>query len=84
MPPPDTTPAAAVPDAAALRGFVRAQTERLCERIRRGDADAGPFRAAVLAHVRADVRRKLAVTNPRWLGDPGSQSLAEEKTVEDG
>ena len=84
LPPPDTTPAAAVPDAAALRGFVRAQTERLCERIRRGDADAGPFRAAVLAHVRADVRRKLAVTNPRWLGDPGSQSLAEEKTVEDG
>jgi hypothetical protein len=84
LPAPDVTPAAALPDPAALRGFVRVQTERLCERIRRGDADGGPFRAAVLAHVRADVQRKLVVTNPTWLGDPGSRSLAEEKPVEDG
>ncbi len=74
LPPPDATPAAALPDPAALRHSVRAQTERLCERIRRGDADAGPFRAMVLAHIRADVRRKLVVTNPTWLGDAASQS----------
>jgi hypothetical protein len=78
LPPADATPAAALPDLAAFRDAVRAQTERLCERIRRGDADAGAFRAAVLAHVRADVRRKLVVTNPAWLDDPASQSPADK------
>ena len=52
----------------ALRDGVRARTEDLCERIRRGDADARPFRDAVLAHVRATVSEKLAVVNPKMLG----------------
>ncbi len=54
-------------DLAALRQGVRARTEQLCERIRRGDADAGAFRDAVLAHVRATVCEKLAVANPKLL-----------------
>jgi hypothetical protein len=55
------------PSAAALRQAVRQSTEALCERIRQGDADEGPFRAAVLAHVRATVREKLAIANPKLL-----------------
>jgi len=54
-------------DPALLRTQLAARTEDLCERIRRGDADDGPFRAAVLAHVRATVREKLAIANPRLL-----------------
>jgi hypothetical protein len=49
------------------RAGVRARTTDLCERIARGDADAGPFRTAVLAHVRATVSEKLAVANPKLL-----------------
>src|SRR5687768_10145024 len=36
----------------ALRQGTRALTEELAERIRRGEADAGPWRDAVRAHVR--------------------------------
>jgi len=49
------------------RRLVVARTETLCDRIREGHADAGPLREAVLAHVRATVRAKLDVSNPRWL-----------------
>jgi hypothetical protein len=52
----------------ALRRRVRQRSTELCERIRRGDADAGPWRAAVLAHVRQTVVDKLAVANPKYLG----------------
>ena len=51
----------------ALRIAVRERTTALAERIRRGDADTGPFRAAVRAHVRETVREKLRVANPRFL-----------------
>lgn len=57
----ETAPAA--PD--ALRDALRARTEALCARIRAGEADAGACRAAVLAHVRATVREKLAIANPK-------------------
>ncbi len=36
-------------------------TERLRERIREGDADSGPWRAAVLAHLNQTVADKLEV-----------------------
>jgi hypothetical protein len=49
----------------ALRAAVTELTEELCARIRRGDADASPFREAVRAAVRASVAEKLAVANPR-------------------
>ena len=51
----------------ALRAAVREGTAALTERIRRGDADAGPFRDAVRAHVRATVEDKLGVANPRFV-----------------
>jgi len=63
----ETAPAA--PD--ELRDAVRARTEALCARIRAGEADAGELRAAVLAHVRATVREKLAIANPK-LRSPGT------------
>ena len=56
----------------ALRAAVRERTAALAERIRRGEADAGPFRVAVCAHVRATVEEKLRVANPRF----GKASLA--------
>lgn len=50
---------------AALRGAVAELTEELSVRIRRGDADASPFREAVRDAVTASVAEKLAVANPR-------------------
>jgi hypothetical protein len=49
------------------RQALRARNEELCARIRAGEADAGPFRDAVLRHVRRIVRDKLAVVNPAML-----------------
>jgi hypothetical protein len=60
--------AAPVPaDAATRRQAIQTRTEALCARIRNGDADEGPFRAAVLAHLTETVREKLAVANPKLL-----------------
>ena len=39
----------------------------LVRRIADGDADAGAFRVATLAHLREMTRDKLLVTNPDWL-----------------
>lgn len=51
---------------AALRDHVRALETRLVERIRAGEADAGPLGTAVRAHVRTTVEEKLAIANPRF------------------
>ena len=59
--PSDTPPARL----SALRAAVAEMTDALCARIRRGDADASPFREAVRAAVAASVAEKLAVANPR-------------------
>jgi hypothetical protein len=56
----------------ALRQALRTRNEELSERIREGDADAGEFRALVLAHVRDTVHAKLEVSNPEWLRDGGA------------
>ncbi len=53
---------------AALREALGARRAELCERIRAGEADAGPFREAVISQVRRTIRDKLLVSNPRWLG----------------
>ena len=63
-----TEAAAPPPGLEALRVAVREASGALAERIRRGDADAGPFRDAARAHVRATVLEKLAVANPRLGG----------------
>lgn len=52
---------------AALREAICGRTEELCERIRQGAADTGPYREQVIAHVRRTVRDKLLVSNPAWL-----------------
>lgn len=51
----------------ALRQAVREGTRELAERIARGEADAGPWRARVLAHVRETVAARLAINNPAAL-----------------
>jgi hypothetical protein len=58
----------------ALREGIQRRTDELCQRIRAGEADAGPFRGQVLAHVRQTVRDKLAITNPDWLARSGSSA----------
>jgi hypothetical protein len=64
-------PAMAQPSTRAdLRKAIRQRTEELCHRIRQGDADAGPYRQQVLAHVRESVREKLLVNNPQWIKRP--------------
>lgn len=60
-------PAHRPPTLHGLRGATRERTGALVERIRAGDADSGPFRDDVIAHVRATVRAKLEVSNPGWL-----------------
>jgi hypothetical protein len=55
---------------AALRAAVRESTTALVERIRRGDADAGPFGDAVRAHARQTVQQKLRVANPKLVSPP--------------
>jgi hypothetical protein len=57
-------PAPRPPGRAALREGVRLRNAALVERIRAGDADAGPFRAEVLGHLRRTVEQKLAVSRP--------------------
>ena len=54
----------------ALRKAIRQQTDELCQRIRKGEADTGPYREQVMAHVRECVREKLLVNNPQWLNRP--------------
>lgn len=49
------------------RRLIAERTQALCDSIRRGDADAGPLRDALLDHIRATVHAKLEVSNPRWL-----------------
>ena len=56
----------------ALRKAIQQRTKDLCQRIRKGDADAGPYRAQVLTHVRECVREKLLVNNPQWLKRPAA------------
>jgi hypothetical protein len=53
-----------------LRVSVRELTQRLCERIRAGDADTGRFADAVHAHVRMTVVEKLRIANPKYVGAP--------------
>jgi hypothetical protein len=51
----------------ALRTDIARRRHALCVRIRSGEADAGPWRAAVLGYARWAVEEKLRVSNPRYL-----------------
>ncbi len=52
------------PGLAATREALLRRNERLCELIRAGEADAGPWRLAVLRHLRQVTMDKLEVSNP--------------------
>lgn len=54
-------------DLAALKRGLVERNRDLCRRIQAGEADAGRFRRAVMAHVRETVREKLAIANPKLL-----------------
>ena len=58
-PPPD--------DPAALHGQLDNLGRELCARIRRGDADEGPWAAAAHTYAEAAVAAKLTIANPRFL-----------------
>jgi hypothetical protein len=49
---------------AALREGLRERSQELVRRIRAGEADAGPWREALLAHLRVTIDDKLAVSRP--------------------
>jgi hypothetical protein len=57
-------PAPAPRDRERLREGVHQRNAALVERIRAGDADAAPWRGAVLRHLRATVDAKLEVARP--------------------
>ncbi len=62
-------PTAAVPETgAALFAAVRALNDTLATRIQSGDADDGPWRQAVLAHLRVTAAARLAIANPKYAG----------------
>jgi ethanolamine utilization microcompartment shell protein EutL len=48
-----------------LAAAVRDLSFELCRRIDAGEADSGPWREEVLAHLRATVDEKLAVDHPK-------------------
>jgi hypothetical protein len=54
----------------ALVDAVRERNAALAARIRGGDADAEPWRAAVLAHLRATSGERLAIANPKYATPP--------------
>jgi hypothetical protein len=54
-------------DHAALREQLDALGRELCARIRRGEADAGPWADAVGAYAAAAVAARLEIANPRFL-----------------
>lgn len=51
----------------ALKAAITLRSERLCARIRNGEADTGWFREVVLDHVRQTVMEKLAIDNPKMI-----------------
>jgi hypothetical protein len=61
------SPRAALENPARLHAMVEEGNRALCERIRAGDADGGPWRSRVFAHVRATVRDQVAIDNPAEL-----------------
>lgn len=57
-------PSPAPAEREARRAALNARNARLVERIRAGDADSGPWREAVLAHLAQAVAAKLEVARP--------------------
>jgi hypothetical protein len=60
--------------AGALATEVQALNARLAERIRDGDADDGPWRSLLLAHLRTTAAERLAIANPKYAARRGDGS----------
>ncbi len=56
-----------------LRAEINVMTRALCVQIRAGDADAGAFHDAVMAHARQTVIEKLQIANPRFLAKQSAE-----------
>ena len=63
----DASSGAAPESPAALVEVVRSLNSKLAARIRAGDADDGPWRERVLAHLRATSEDRLAIANPKYM-----------------
>jgi hypothetical protein len=63
----DLPPTAAPADSRLLRAWVLEANRVLCERIRGGAADGGPWRTRVVAHLQRVVEEKLQGSNPERL-----------------
>ena len=59
-------PRPAPSDPAELASSVEALERQLCERIRAGDADHGPWRERVMRHLSASLRERLDLSNPDY------------------
>lgn len=57
------------PGLANVRERLLARNRELGERIQQGEADSGPWRDAVLAHLRRVIHDKLTVTNPQLAAE---------------
>lgn len=53
-----------------IREAIWKRTGELCARIRNGDADSGPYREHVLAHLKQTIHDKLTISNPKWINRP--------------
>lgn len=54
----------------AVRKAIWKRTGELCARIQNGDADSGPYREQVLAHLKQTIHEKLTISNPKWIQRP--------------
>jgi hypothetical protein len=59
-------------DETDLRAATETLQRELCARIRRGDADDGPWGSAVQHYTRESIVAKLAIANPRFLERVGT------------
>jgi len=57
---------------AALAGAIRARNDELVRRIRAGDADTGPWRETLIAHLSRVVADKLDVAQPPRAREKGA------------
>ena len=56
------------------------RTAELCARIRNGEADRGPYREQVLAHLRQTTHDKLVISNPKWITRPVEEEVMAADT----
>ncbi|HMQ32805.1 MAG TPA: DUF6285 domain-containing protein [Chloroflexaceae bacterium] len=68
-------------DLAALHAGYEAMRRELCARVRRGDADEGPWAEAAYAYAMGAVTARLEIANPRFLERVGAASADHSAEV---